>query len=123
MTDAVHNVPGLGPKIQENDQIIHSLLPARERANAADLNANLIQRSLGRLGAHTGAAVAGLAGGAAGYKHGGIGEGLLGAILGLVGPEALTNPTSLMAAARVLNQSPVLAKALTAGALGSINGH
>lgn len=120
VTDAIHGAPDVGPQIQDQDRIIHSLLPVVDRANAADLNANLLQRAFGRLGAHTGAALSGIAGGTAGYRHGGMGEGILGGILGLGLPEATTNPTTLMLAARLLNKAPVLSKT-AAAVLGEIN--
>jgi hypothetical protein len=80
---------------------ISTLMPVSQRATAKDLNAGFIQRSIGRVGAHTGALVGGLAG----YNLGGI----PGAIGGIVGPEILASPEFQLSAARAIN-SPLTRK-------------
>lgn len=84
-------VPGAEPL----NQRISSLIPVSERANIVQHNATLPQRVQGRLAAHTGA----LAGTAVGYAT----HGLPGAVMGMVIPEFLSDPTVQMVGARSLN--------------------
>jgi len=83
------------PEVKPIYQATSSLRPVIQRGNAADLNAGLLQRVIGRFGTPTGA----LLGGAAGLHYGGIAGGLA----GLAGPELLSNPSTLMMGARALN--------------------
>lgn len=92
------------------NQKISSLMPVEQRANAEDLNAGLLQRIHHRFGSATGA----LVGGAAGYHFGGV----PGAVAGLIGPELLSNPTTLMMEARALN-SPAIGKIAIPAAVGA----
>jgi hypothetical protein len=92
------------PGSDELNQRISSLIPVANRANATDLNANLLQRSLGRFGRHTGAlSMAGLGSVMGAKDGGGVKGGIEGGLLGLAGPEFLANPTTLMVGARGLN--------------------
>jgi hypothetical protein len=95
------------PGSQQMNQRISSLFPVASRANAADLNANLLQRSLGRFARPTGALASAVAGGAYGYHKGGIGTAATDATIGLVAPEVLASPTVLMAGSRLLNSAAV----------------
>lgn len=86
------------------NQRISSLIPVGNRANAADLNANLMQRSLGRFGRHTGALATAGIGSAMGARDGGGTKGAIeGGLLGLFGPEFIANPTTQMIGARALD--------------------
>jgi hypothetical protein len=91
------------PGSNELNQRISSLIPVANRASATDLNANLLQRSLGRFGKHTGAlGMAGL-GSVMGGREGGAKGAIEGGVIGLVGPEFLASPTTMMVGARGLN--------------------
>lgn len=93
------------PGSQQLDQRVSSLLPVASRANQADLNAGVLQRSLGRVGAHSGAMASGLAAGLYGYNKpgGNIKDAMLDGVLGVAAPEIATSPTTLMTGARLLN--------------------
>lgn len=93
------------PSYRDLNGKISSLMPVAKRATAKDLNAGFVQRSLGRLGAHTGALVGAGAGGAFGYREGGIPGALAGATLGVAGPELLSSPEFQIGAARLLDSS------------------
>lgn len=99
------------PEIRPLNQRLASLHPVIQRGTAADLNAGLLQRIVGRFGTPTGA----LLGGAAGFHYGGI----PGAAAGLVVPEMLSNPTTLMMEARAAN-SPALRNVALPAAKGSL---
>lgn len=100
LANEFHNAaPGTG----DLDQRISSLFPVIKRAGAADLNAGILQRSLGKLGKPTGALVGSLAGAGAGYKSDGAPGALVGGIAGLAAPEILASPTTMMLGARVAN--------------------
>jgi hypothetical protein len=90
-----------------------TLIPVADRAGAADLNAGVLQRVIGRAAKPTGALAGAGIGGAAGYKENGWEGAALGAGLGLFAPEFLTNPTTLMAEARAIH-SPAAMKAIAA---------
>jgi hypothetical protein len=109
LADEFHST---APGTADLDQRISSLFPVIKRAGAADLNAGLLQRSIGKLGKPTGALVGSLAGAGAGYKADGTPGALLGGLAGLVGPELLSNPTTLMALARGANSAalPIVSK-------------
>lgn len=103
------------PEAAGLNQRISSLIPVAKRAESTARNADVGQRILGRLAAHTGA----LTGGVAGYHYGGI----PGAIAGTAVPELLSSPTAQMVAARSANaaggllRNPVTKTAATTGAL------
>lgn len=97
---------------------ISSLFPVAQRAGAADLNAGVLQRSISKMARPTGALIGASAGGAAGYKEGGTEGALLGAGLGLVAPEILTSPTTLMVGARGM-ASPVVQRGILPLARGA----
>lgn len=94
------------PGATELDQRISSLIPVVKRAEAVDAGAGLLQRTAGRVSAHTGVLAGGaLTGGGIGYKEGGVGGALAGGIAGIVAPELLASPTTQMIMARGLNNS------------------
>jgi hypothetical protein len=93
------------------NQRISSLLPVAQRAGATDLNAGVTQRVVNRLARPTGALAGAGIGGGFGYKEGGVPGAVAGAGFGLVAPEVLANPTTLMAGARALN-SPAFQKVI-----------
>lgn len=99
------------------NQRISSLIPVAQRANAADLNAGFVQRSLGRFGAHTGALAGAGFGGAYGYKEGGLPGAIAGATLGVLAPEALASPEVQMMGARAINSRA--ARRAIRGAVGA----
>lgn len=101
------------------NQRISSLMPVAQRANAEDLNAGLLQRSIGRFKAHTGALAAPLLGAGEGYREGGVPGALIGGGLGLIGTEALSSPEVWMSLARGAN-SPVLRKIAIPAAQGAL---
>lgn len=104
---------GLAPGTKELNQRISSLIPVANRAGAADLNEGLIGRTIGRFGKPTGALVGGLAGAAEGRREGGTNGAIIGGLTGLVAPEILSNPTTLMTGARMM-YSPATRKLIPA---------
>lgn len=98
--DQVHNtVPGT----EELDSRMSNLIPVRNRAEATDLNANTLQRSLGRFARPTGALAGGLMGAVEGGQHGGIPGAVAGLVTGVGLPELMASPTAQMTAARTLH--------------------
>jgi hypothetical protein len=95
------------PGFRDLNTKISTLLPVANRAGAADLNAGILQRVIGKAARPTGALVGSIAGGTAGYKEDGIRGALLGGGLGLIAPEVMTSPTTLMIGARAMD-SPAL---------------
>lgn len=91
------------PGFRELNGKISTLLPVANRAGAADLNAGVLQRVIGKAARPTGALVGSIAGGTAGYKEDGVRGAILGGGLGLIAPEIATSPTTLMMLARGLN--------------------
>jgi hypothetical protein len=100
------------PGANELNQKISTLLPVAKRAGAADLNASVLQRVVGRVARPTGAMLGATAGGYEGYQRGGVEGALLGGAAGLVLPEIAASPTTLMTGARVINAAPALAPAI-----------
>jgi hypothetical protein len=98
LNNELEKVRGVAPL----NESISDLIPVKNRAAASDLNANVLQRSIGRFARPTGA----LAGGLTGMVEGGMHGGPLGAIGGLAAgvglPELLASPTAQMIAARSL---------------------
>lgn len=92
LADSIANVV---PEIRPLNQRVQSLMPVVQRGTAADLNAGLLQRSVGRWAAPTGGALTGIMG----LHYGGI----PGAIAGTILPELVSNPTTLMMEARAAN--------------------
>jgi len=88
------------PEGEELNQRISSLLPVTHRAEISGHNAELPQRVLHRMAAHTGALTGAATGGYAGYREGGLTGGILGGLTGLVVPEVIASPTANMAIAR-----------------------
>lgn len=105
----------LAPGTKEANQRISSLIPVANRAGATDLNDGLIARTIGRFGKPTGALVGAGLGAEAGHKEGGTSGAIIGGLTGLVAPEILSNPTTLMGAARMM-YSPATGKLIPAAA-------
>lgn len=84
------------------NQRISSLIPVSQRAESVGRNAGILQRTAGRIGAHTGAATMGVGGAYAGGREGGIPGAIAGGTLGILAPEMLSNPTAQMIMARGL---------------------
>jgi hypothetical protein len=100
LADEFHSA---APGTKELDQRISSLIPVTKRAEAVGNGAGLIQRTAGRISAHTGVLGAGaLTGGAAGYHEGGLPGAVIGTGLGVMAPEMLSSPTAQMIMARGL---------------------
>lgn len=76
------------------NQRISSLIPVEQRARATSQGAEVAQRVMHRVGAHTGA----LIGAGVGYRE----YGPTGGLVGLVAPELLASPTFQMLMARAL---------------------
>lgn len=89
------------PGGRELNERMASLLPVAKRAGAVDLNAGILQKAANRLATPTGA----LAPAAAGAYFGGP----LGAAAGLVLPEVMTAPRTVLRAARLMDAAPVTA--------------
>lgn len=120
VADAIHALPGVGDKIEAQDKIIHSLIPAVERSNAADLNAGFLQQAFHRFRVPTGALTGAVGGASYGNHEGGLPGALVGGAAGLLLGPGLTNPTSMMVMARAMNKAPK-AVAPIASLLGTIN--
>lgn len=95
------------PGFRDLNGKLSTLMPVANRAGAADLNAGVLQRVIGKAARPTGALVGSIAGGTTGYKEDGVRGAVIGGGLGLIAPEILTSPTTLMRGARALN-SPYL---------------
>jgi hypothetical protein len=93
---------GAIPEFRPLNSRISEMLPVAQRAGATDLNAGVLQRTLGRFAKPTGALIGGAAGAGAGYREGGTQGALLGGLAGLVAPEILSSPTTMMMGARSL---------------------
>ena len=93
----------LVPGNAEKNQVISSLIPAKQQATRISGGASIAQRMAHRLAAHTGALAASGIGGAVGYEHGGTPGAVAGATAGLVLPEMMSSSTGQMLAARLLN--------------------
>lgn len=99
---------------------MQSMIPVADRAAAKDLNAGVLERVLGRFTRPTGALVGGIAGYEEGKQNGGgLPGALVGGATGLVAPELLTNPTTMMLAARGVN-SPLVSRYVVPGMRGLI---
>jgi hypothetical protein len=88
------------PEAEPLDTRISNLIPVKNRASIAALGDNTLQKTLGRVAAHTGGGLGGYYGGVEGYKHGGIGGAIGGAALGVAAPEFLSSPEGQMLMAR-----------------------
>lgn len=109
------------PDYRELNAKISSLLPAAQRMGAKDLSASALERILGRFMRPTGATVGAAVGGGEGYRQGGISGAVEGAALGSIGgivaPEILTSPKTLMSVARMANSNlPTQAAKFATGA-------
>ncbi len=89
------------PESAQLNQRISSLIPVARRAESTERGAELGQRMMHRVAAHTGALLPSLAGGYYGYEKGGP----VGAAAGFVLPELLASPSGQMLGARALNSS------------------
>lgn len=110
------------PGSEEIDNRISSLIPVAKRAGATDLNANVLQRSIGRFARPTGALAGGVTGAYAGGKKYGTPGAIAGGIAGLVAPEIISSPQNLMTAARVAD-SPSAARLLAPAAASPLVVH
>lgn len=101
------NIADVVPEVKPINQQVQSGIPIVQRGTAAALDADTLQRTLGRVAAHTGA----LTGLVEGFRHGGP----VGAAAGLVIPELIANPDMQIAAARGLHAlTPIAANAAPA---------
>jgi hypothetical protein len=106
------------PNYAALNQTITNALPIAQRASAADLNAGLLQRIIGRAARPTGALAGGISGAYAGNRAGGLPGAIAGGLIGLVAPEVATSPSTIMWGARLANAyGPLLGRAMPAGAL------
>ena len=99
-----------------NDRMT-TMIPVAQRAAAKDLNAGILERTLGKIGRPTGALVGASAGAYEGGRQGGTPGAIVGGLAGLVAPEIVTNPTTLMMLGRGMN-SPLLSKYAFPGLVG-----
>lgn len=99
LTDEFHRaVPGT----EELDSRISNLIPVVKRAESTDRGAPLIQRTAGRVAAHTGALAGAGFGAAEGRREGGLPGMIVGGTAGLLAPELLATPEGRMIAARTM---------------------
>lgn len=97
---------------------VSRLMPAVKQAGSLQRNADVGQRVLGRIGAHSGALLGGVAGGTAGFERGGVPGLIGGGLTGLVLPELLASPQAQVRAARLLYRAaPRLMPAAAGGLL------
>jgi hypothetical protein len=111
------------PGSNELNQRISSLIPVAKRAGAADLNAGVLQRSLGRFGRPTGALLGSAMGGGLGYAQGGKEGAIAGSTAGLFVPEMIASPAVQTSIARAL-WSPAAKgtlRGITAAGLAAVN--
>lgn len=114
LADAFHEaVPGAA----ESDQRVSSLIPVIRAADKAERAPSMLQRTAGRVGAHTGALAGAGIGATLGYREGGGWPGaVVGGVTGLVAPELMASPESQMMAARTLGSKTLQGAAPAAGA-------
>jgi hypothetical protein len=91
------------PGNAEKNQIISSLIPAKQQATRISGGATIAERMAHRMAAHTGALASAGFGGTLGYEKGGVPGAAAGAIAGLAIPEVATSTPGQMAAARLFN--------------------
>lgn len=91
------------PGAKSINQRISSLIPVSKRAESTDLNANTLQRTLGRVARPTGALTGAVSGAFEGGRHFGPGGAVVGGLVGLGLPELIASPTVQMSVARGLN--------------------
>ena len=100
-----------------NDRM-SNLIPVAKRGAATDLNESLIGRTFGKIGKPTGALVGAGFGAEAGRREGGTSGAVMGGLTGLIAPELVTNPTTMMMAARAFN-SPLTSRYILPGVSGA----
>lgn len=93
------------PGTEEINDLIHSLIPVRDRAMIEDLKASIIQQAVKKLKVPTGALTGAVAGGYVGGREGGVPGAIGGGLLGLAGTSILGSPTTLVALARLTGKS------------------
>ena len=99
LTDEFHRaVPGT----EDIDSRISNLIHVVKRAESTSRNAPLIQRTAGRIGAHTGALTGAALGATEGRREGGLPGMVVGGATGLMLPELLATPEGRMIAARTM---------------------
>jgi hypothetical protein len=81
---------------------ISNLIPAKNAAESTSRNAPMLQKLVGRAGAHTGALIGAGIGATEGRREGGIPGMIGGGLTGLVAPELIATPEGQMFAARSL---------------------
>jgi len=113
LTDEFHRVL---PEAETLDQRVSNLIPVKNRAQIKALGDDIPQRMLGRIGAHSGAALMGTAGAIEGKKEGGIPGMITGGLAGWAVPEMIASPEGQMLAARALNKAGGLRGAVGAAA-------
>lgn len=102
------------PEAAGLNQRISSLIPVAHRAESVSRNAPVMQKALGRFGAHTGALTMGGLGAGAGYKEGGLPGAVAGGVTGVLAPELIASPEGQMIAARLANKAGGLKPAIGA---------
>ncbi len=88
------------PGAAQTNQIVSTLIGVGRDAERKDLMPGIAQSVAGRMLAHTGALTGSVAGGYAGYQRGGVEGGIVGGLAGLIFPEVMARPSTLMTAAR-----------------------
>lgn len=116
LTDEFHNAV---PETKDLDSRISNLIPVVKRAESTSRNAPLIQRSLGRFGAHTGALTGAALGATEGKREGGLGGMVVGGTAGLLAPELIATPEGRMIMARTMG-SPAARNLLGAPLKGGL---
>ncbi len=119
MEELERAVPETGPL----NQRISSLLPVTRRAEMAVRAPGVLENTLNRFRAPTGALTGMVGGGAAGYHEGGVPGAIAGAGMGALLPSVISSPTTQMILARGLYDGvPKLIPAATGAALQTDRG-
>ncbi len=113
LTDEFHRVL---PEAEPLDERVANLIPVKNRAQIKATGDNVSQKVLGRIGAHSGAALLGTAGAYEGRREGGVPGAIAGGITGVLAPELIASPEGQMLAARTLNRAGGLRGAVGAAA-------
>ncbi len=95
------------PEAQDANQRVSSLIPVIRAGDKLSRAPGFLQRTGGRIAAHTGALMGAATLGTAGAHAGGLPGAIAGGLTGLMGPELLASPETQMLAARTL-ASPAL---------------
>lgn len=102
----------VAPETVPLNRRISNLIPAQRGADSMSRGAPVIQKVMGRVGAHTGAMTLGGLGAAGGYHEGGVPGAIVGGLTGVLAPELMASPEGQMMLARSMNKAGAMRPAV-----------